>query len=569
MRRILKSRLSTKIMIYIFVFIVLATAIIMGYLTKVYKNLIEEEVERATSQQVEVFAAMLDNRLDAIDQKLNSYVGEPAVVRLMNANYTRHGTIRDIQDSLPETCVDIDAVNLYLYVNNLNSTFAAFGTQVPDKIDRMISGMKQDRSINTSEFRVITDANAIYCIKVIRDYQTMLFRGLVIAHIPAWELVQYFEKDQNFHGDLYGITEQGIMFYEPLHRKLAFEAQLLTLQDGLMQHMDSHCVYVKQLEDSDLFLVGVNDGFMESGLNLHFHRIFLIIAVSVAGFLVLSFVQVKNSLKPLSELTAEIRSADPDNLVPFGKHYKDEETRVLARAYDEMVEKVNDNIDKKYKAELALKEAQINTLQYQINPHFVNNTLQLIGSMAAERDMSDLYGIVVAFSRIFYYSIKFKGGSFVQLRDELRFLDDYLILQQARYPDKLKYERRVGEDCRDVEVPKLIIQPLIENCFSHAFPRKEGTWMIKVSAQVSNAVLTVSVEDNGVGMTDAQADALEAELDNPDNTLKIGTSHIGIRNVNARLCLLYGISYRLRFSNKEGEGITFHIRIPVQKEEKV
>ncbi len=571
MQRILKLRLSTKIMIYIFVFIVLATTIIMSYLTKVYKNLIEEEIESATAQQVEMFVTMIDNHLDAIHQRLDSYVSEPAVVRLMNANYTRPGTVRSIRESLPESCVDIHAVNLYLYVNNLNSMYAAFGTEIPDKIVWIISEMKQDQSINTSEFRIITDTNAIYCIKVIRDYRTSLFRGLIIAHIPAWELLQYIENNQNIHGDLYAITERGILFYEPLRRKQPFEVQSITLQNDLMQRMESSLVYIKQLENSDLFLVGVNDGlsFMESNLELPFHRIFLIIVICVAVALILLLALVRSALNPLSELTAEIRKADPDHLIPLNKQYKDEEIRVLTGAYNEMVERVNDNIDKKYKAELALKEAQINTLQYQINPHFVNNTLQLIGSMAADRDMPDLYEIVVAFSRIFYYSIKFKGGSFVQLRDELEFLDDYLILQQARYPDKLKYEKNVEKSCCDIEVPKIIIQPLIENCFSHAFARKDGIWIIKVNAWISNSILTISVEDNGAGMTSNQAQALEEELDNPDNTLKVGTSHIGIRNVNARLCLLYGISYRLRFSNREGEGITFYVHIPVQREEEI
>ena len=568
MRRIFKSKLSTKITIFIFIFIVLPTVMITVYLTKVYQKLIKEDIERATQQQVETIEDNIGNNFNIVFQKMNSFGNRPAVTRLMNENYSRSGTIQEIKISLPELCVDTGAINLYLYINSLNSYYAAFGSIIPDEVKRAVEGMKEDQSINSNDFKIVmdTETHTIFCIKVIRDYRTMIFRGLIIARLPSSELTKYIEKIHNTYGDIYVVTEGGSIVYAPLKRELTYQIEDIELKNESMQLLGEDSVYVKSLKNSDLYVVGINKRFTASRLRLHFQRIFMLIIVSVAFSLVLSLVLIKLILNPLNELTEYIRNTDPDNLRTISKKYQDEETQVLANAYNELVTKVNENIDKKYKAELALKQAQINSLQYQINPHFVNNTLQLIGAMAADRDMFDLYEIVLAFSRIFYYSIKFKGGSYVTLEDELEFLDNYITLQQARYLDNLKFEKVIQQECQDIVVPKIIIQPLIENCFSHAFVKKDGEWWIKVGARIRNRILTISVSDNGTGMGADQIKRLDAELADPDKTLKTGTSHIGIRNVNARLCLLYGIAYRLRFTSKEEEGTTFYIQIPIDSE---
>ena len=116
-------------------------------------------------------------------------------------------------------------------------------------------------------------------------------------------------------------------------------------------------------------------------------------------------------------------------------------------------------------------------------------------------------------------------------------------------------------------MPKLIIQPLIENCFSHGFLGDMDFWEVHVTAGVKHGTLKIDVSDNGKGMTKRQADELEQDLKDPDSTLKSGTSHIGVRNVNARLCLLYGMAYRLTFVSEEGKGTTFSIHIPAGLEE--
>lgn len=104
----------------------------------------------------------------------------------MNENYTRSGTIRDVKVSLPELCVEAGAVNLYLYINSLNSYYTAFGTAVPEEVERAVDRMKRDQSINSHDFKLVTDrdTHTIFCIKVIRDYRTMLFRGRSLPGCP-------------------------------------------------------------------------------------------------------------------------------------------------------------------------------------------------------------------------------------------------------------------------------------------------------------------------------------------------------------------------------------------------
>ena len=162
------------------------------YLTKVYQKLIKEDIERATQQQVETIEDNIGNNFNIVFQKMNSFGNRPAVTRLMNENYSRSGTIQEIKISLPELCVDTGAINLYLYINSLNSYYAAFGSIIPDEVKRAVEGMKEDQSINSNDFKIVmdTETHTIFCIKVIRDYRTMIFRGLIIARLPSSELTK-------------------------------------------------------------------------------------------------------------------------------------------------------------------------------------------------------------------------------------------------------------------------------------------------------------------------------------------------------------------------------------------
>lgn len=569
MKKIGLSKLSTKITLSIVLFTLLPAFLIAAYLINVYQQMIEEEVQLATKRQVETTVDNINNHLNTVYRRLSEYAERQSISRVMNENYTRRGTIQDIRESLPELVRDSDMINAYVYVNSLNNYYCAFGNTVLEEIEQVTEFEKYNHLIDQSEFHVVSHVSqrSLFCVKIIRDYQSMLFRGLIIARIPRTELAKYMGQSNGENGSLYVISGEGELLYQPLGKEMPCSMEEIQMEDGATQIIGTTYLYMQTIPNTDMYVLGVNDRYLDSRLEQHFNSIFFIIAISVVIPLLISWRLLKRILSPVRELTRTIRETDPDDLKPVKADYKDEEIKVLAGAYNHLVIRVKENIDKKYKAEIALREAQINSLQYQINPHFVNNTLQLIGTMAAERDMYDLYDIILAFSRTFYYSIKFKGGAYVTLEDELSFLEDYITLQKARYPGKIRFSKSIEINCEDIIVPKLIIQPLIENCFSHGFLGDMDLWEVHVTAGVKHGTLKIDVSDNGKGMTKRQVDELEQDLKDPDSTLKSGTSHIGVRNVNARLCLLYGMAYRLTFASEEGKGTTFSIHIPAGLEE--
>ncbi len=231
-----------------------------------------------------------------------------------------------------------------------------------------------------------------------------------------------------------------------------------------------------------------------------------------------------------------------------------EELNDIASAINFMVDSLDQYIHDIYTLEIKQRDAHMRALQSQINPHFLYNTLEYIRMYALSRQQEELADVVYAFSTLLRNNINQEKTT--TLAEEISFCEKYVYLYQMRYPDQFAYKFEIEETIADVEIPKFIIQPLVENYFVHGIDYQRQDNAIKVHAYREGEKIIVAVVDNGKGITANRLEEIRERL----NQTEIDTEQsIGLRNVHERLQRFFGESYGLTIEGKEGEGTTIRL----------
>lgn len=204
------------------------------------------------------------------------------------------------------------------------------------------------------------------------------------------------------------------------------------------------------------------------------------------------------------------------------------------------------------------RKREFDTLQSQINPHFLYNTLDIIVWMIENEKKEQAVKAVTALARFFRISLS-KGKSIIPVRDELEHVRNYLTIQQMRFKNKFTYEITAEPETLNLTSLKLILQPLVENAIYHGMEFMDGDGEIEIRVSADDSGLWFLIRDNGLGMTAAQVDRLLS--DHPHVTSGRG-SGIGVKNVNERIRLYFGEAYGLEIESEPDEGTVIRIRIP-------
>jgi two-component system LytT family sensor kinase len=199
-----------------------------------------------------------------------------------------------------------------------------------------------------------------------------------------------------------------------------------------------------------------------------------------------------------------------------------------------------------------LMEAEVRALRAQISPHFIYNSLNAIASFI-NTDPARARELVVEFADFTRYSFR-RHGDFTTLAEELRCIDRYLLLERARFGDRVQVSLRIAPEVLGTVIPFLSLQPLVENAVRHGLEAKEGPGHISITAHDSGSFAEVTIEDDGVGMDPAQLQSMLAGHTDGE--------HVGLRNVDARLRQVYGDEHGLVIETAPGEGTLITMRVP-------
>ena len=281
-----------------------------------------------------------------------------------------------------------------------------------------------------------------------------------------------------------------------------------------------------------------------------------------AGVLVLTIAMIWYAVRvtrritgPISALSNKVQQFGDGHLIAAPVETNITELQTLDNGFDEMARRVDALMEKQIQNQQSLHRAELELLQAQINPHFLYNTLDSIAILAESGRSEDVVDMVTSLSTFFRNSLN-KGEDIISLAAERTQVTSYLEIQQIRYSDILRYRIDIPDQLLDCRVPKLILQPLVENALYHGIKNRRGMGTITVTGESDGNDMVLRVSDNGAGMDAEQVRILQAGIYEDRHT------GLGLVNVHKRIRLYCGEPYGLFFESEAGKGSTVSIRLP-------
>lgn len=276
--------------------------------------------------------------------------------------------------------------------------------------------------------------------------------------------------------------------------------------------------------------------------------------------IILSYYIPRSITMPITRISRLTNQVAKGNLSVRAAAESGAEARMLSDSLNAMIDKINELLDQVTTEQIRLRKAEFELLQAQINPHFLYNTLDTIVWLAEAGDQKRVVSMVGNLSDFFRTSLN-QGKDIISIREELAHVRSYLEIQQVRYQDILRYEITVPEDLYEYKIPKITIQPLVENALYHGIKNKRGQGTITVTGKSKENGFVLYVRDNGIGMTQERLNEVRAGIQKLSYT---GKEIYGLYNVNERIRLNFGETYGISIESTYGEGTCVSISLPDQ-----
>lgn len=293
---------------------------------------------------------------------------------------------------------------------------------------------------------------------------------------------------------------------------------------------------------------------------------YVLIGFAIAAFLISvisSFVLSKKITKPLTSLSEELSAIDLNGLSSYmpAENVDDrDEINQLQKSYHEMMERIRelmeDNMDKMNKQRIL----ELESLQMQINPHFLYNTLDTISWLAKINGEKEIDSLVMSLAKFFRLTLH-SGDKIITVKEELEITKHYLEIQSARFPDRFDYSFDIDDSLKNERTLKLILQPVVENSVKYGFDSEKGKLMLQIMTRKGEGYFEYVVRDDGVGFE--VPDNLFEKKKNLEYDGK--STGFGLYNVQERIRLEYGEGYGMNVTSRIGEGTTTIIRLPLLK----
>lgn len=266
--------------------------------------------------------------------------------------------------------------------------------------------------------------------------------------------------------------------------------------------------------------------------------------------------------RPISKLSRLMAKAEEgDFSVRFESMHQDE-IGVLGSSFNHMLEHIGELIHELYEEKQIRLEAQLKSLQEQIKPHFLYNTLDTISWMARAQNAMDVVRLVDALTNMFRVGLS-SGRDYITLREEKNHVTNYLYIQKVRYQDRLRYAIEIPDEYDGLVVPKLILQPLVENAIYHGVKMKRSGGQIRVTAQTEGDMLLLRVWDDGAGIS---PERLEELRQGKSRLKEEKTGGFGLSYIAERIELSYGAPYGIQIDSQEGIYTQVTICLPIEEE---
>lgn len=293
--------------------------------------------------------------------------------------------------------------------------------------------------------------------------------------------------------------------------------------------------------------------------------IHIVIIGAMLALIIVALFFSRRFAQPISNMTKLMKKVESGKLDERLKMKRKDEIGQLADGLDHMLDSLNQYIKKVYIAQINQKQAELNALRSQIQPHYLYNTLEVIRMSAVDHDADDVAEMIHYLSTQLKYIME-HNDDVVPLDKELKYVEAYLKLIAYRYEDRIRYQINKDDSVSAQQsIPKLTIQPIVENAIMHGLKEKNGNGTIEVAIERKGRNCLISVLDDGIGMDKDTVQSLNHYLYNEQVTIDKKNNGIGLKNIHQRIFELYGNQYGIEVESNKNIGTLVKIILPMQE----
>ena len=341
------------------------------------------------------------------------------------------------------------------------------------------------------------------------------------------------------------------------------------LDDGSgYEQVEGQWVFYEKIEGIDAYAVLVLDDGELMGSFFQIRIVLIMVLCFACAFLLLFYmifsVRISDPVRRLKEAMEQVEKGNLDVRVDLNTR---DEMGYVAEGFNQMTERLKDYIKQVYVAWISRKDAELNALKMQIQPHYLYNTLDVIRMTALDQNDRKTAELLESLAHQLRYVIGNQSDR-VYLREELDVIREYFMLMQVRYEDRISLTIYMADEDGDLAVPKLILQPVVENAIRHGLREKKGNGSVGIRVERKADYLEIVVMDDGVGMTEEQIGQIKKALENPE----IGAAgqeekiSVGMKNVYDRIKLNCGLKYGFTVHSVRGMGTSVTFQLPIWEE---
>lgn len=431
---------------------------------------------------------------------------------------------------------------------------------------RKYENMQQEFKSTSDQYACLSDKDELNIFFRIYD-ENMREKGIGIVQISQSAVAKVLETVQLYHNGGWAVLDKN-------DQLLASEgAQELVKK---LQTSENSWNGTKDLAGTKVIGYGNLCGFgVRTVISVGYGNIFSILKPTLLIFLVglvvviaiaflVSYVTSYRFTKPVTRMIQSIQAFGKPKLDVRMEDSSIQEFHDMGIVFNQMADRIEYLITQVYEKEILAVRAQVKYLQSQINPHFQFNILAMLSLKAKMAGNEEVYDGLNAFSKLMQGKIFREKEIKIKVKEELEIVQFYLYLQKSRYQDKLSYEVTLeNPDIENNLIPRLLIEPLVENAVSHGLEPKREKGMLKVHLY-EREMLHICVEDNGVGIDFTK---MEEKQEKSGETNKIEHTHTGWENTRRMLQILYGDAHEFKVWSEKGKGTRIEILVPIERGE--
>ncbi len=567
------TKIKTVFLILTFL-IILIEATSLGFLVN---SILIKSTKENVSNNLSIYSLVINNLQREVEKSSNELM--LSINNIKNVSIDDYNYLNTISSILRQKKTIYKALSSITYILNDGDYYSTNSTlEIP--LAGNIKDTQIYKVINNSEIEsgflfldgnnIISssgDAGQLYYVKTIRSIADLSIKGWIMMEINSTVLAASVDLDESYFSSLLYYNDSIVLSSNKDFRSIEknqFTQSAYTDNQISTIDINGEDYFLSSLSIDNFTIVILSS---VSLFKMTFNRIIInVIIISLLGAIFLLFLINKLSLSistPIKKFTHHIEQNINTGMIPYYDNNHGSEVDVLIKEFNQMVE-VNEKLiyenkikeDKKREVELAL-------YQSQLKPHFLYNTLDVIirlialdrnkMAMRITKDIADFYRIALS-----------KGDEIISVESEINMSIKYLTIQQTRYPDILIFDVKVPTSLNSYLIPKLSLQPLVENAIYHGIKPKRAEGIVRITGYEDSKYYYLQVSDDGVGIREGRLKEIRME-----SNLKDLSKPYGIVNVSQRLKLYYGDESNMEIESRENLGTKVILKIPKEGKKNV